>query len=298
MRLFFVLILLISLAFIPQYALAEPAKTIDELVAPYNIEGCVDCHEETYDEWKSSWHGKSLIDSRVLRTWRTFIKSGLDKSPQAKRRDLKDICLPCHAPFTKDASDELVTKITDLIVTAVDDGDKAKREAAKNELSKLNINNLICHNMKAVKGGGAKPGALYGPRGETDPEEPTHEEYETIKSDFIKTPEFCAQCHHGCPPGMPSSICPTLWTSYKERFLAHGGKETCQECHMKAEDPDTPKSHRFPGIYEIDQAKQGIDLKLNVRPTQYVYHLANKVVPAVVVKVDVTNKAGHGIPHG
>lgn len=297
MRLSLSLILLISVVFIPQSALANPASTIDELVAPYNVEGCADCHESIHDEWKDSWHGKSIIDSRVLRTWRTFILRGLDKS-KGTRRDLKDVCLPCHVPQTKDASDDLVTHIADLIVTAVDDGDKAKREDAKKELSKLNINCLVCHNLKATPDGNPKAGALYGPRGTVDPEDPPHEEFETIKSDFIKTSEFCAQCHHGCPPGMPSSICPTLWTSYKEYYLAHGGTETCQSCHMKQADPDEPKSHRFPGIYEVDQAKQGIELTLNASPTQYVYHLENRVVPAVVMNVQIKNTSGHGIPHG
>lgn len=298
MRLFLVSLLFISVIFIPYAAFSKQATTIDELVAPYNVEGCADCHEVIYDEWKDSWHGKSIIDSRVLRTWRTFIKTGLDKSPKAKRRDLKDICLPCHVPQIKDASDELAVQIADLIVTSMEDKDEAKREAAKKELSKLNINCLVCHGFKELPRGNHEPGVLYGPRGEQDPEEAAHEEYKTIKSDLIKTSKFCAQCHHGCPEGMSSDICPTLYTSYKEKFLAHGGKETCQECHMKQPDPEEPKSHKFPGIYDVDQVKDGIDLAINVRPTQYVYHLENRVVPAVVVKVDVTNKAGHGIPHG
>lgn len=298
MKLFLVCTALISLLFIPQATPANSASTIDELVAPYNVDGCADCHEGIHDDWKNSWHGKSIIDSRVLRTWRTFILSGLDKSPKAKRRDLKDVCLPCHVPHTKDASDELVTHIAGLVVTAVDDKDKAKRESAIKELSKLNINCIVCHNLKATPDGNPKPGAIYGPRGTPDPKEPPHEEFETIKSGYLQTSEFCAQCHHGCPPGMPSSVCPTLYSSYKEHYLAKGGTETCQSCHMTPEDPEDPKSHRFPGIYETDQIKKGIDLKMKVRPTQYVYHLENRFVPAVVVKVDVTNKAGHGIPHG
>ncbi|MBI5049942.1 MAG: hypothetical protein HZC11_03480 [Nitrospirae bacterium] len=291
--------LVVFTALAPQPAFSAPATTIDELVEMYKIDKCVECHKDLNDihsEWKDSWHGKSIIDPRVLKTWRTFILSGLDKS-KGKRRDLKDICLPCHAPQTKDASDELVVKIADLVVTAVDDKDAAKRDTAKNELSKLNINCIICHNLKSVPDGKPEAGAVYGPKGpeKIDPTPHEEEKIKSIKSDYLKTSEFCAQCHHGCPPDMPSSICPTLFTSYKEKFLAHGGKETCQECHMKGEDY---KSHKFPGIYEVDHVKEGIDLKLNVKTTEYVYHLENKVVPAVVVKVDVTNTAGHGIPHG
>ncbi len=65
---------------------------------------------------------------------------------------------------------------------------------------------------------------------------------------------------------------------------------------MKETEEEGIKSHSFPGIYE--QAEQGIDLVLRARPTEYLYHLENRLVPAVVVDVDVTNTAGHLIPHG
>ncbi|MDP3296740.1 MAG: multiheme c-type cytochrome ExtKL [Thermodesulfovibrionia bacterium] len=296
MRLFFAFIALAAVAVIPLRAGAA-VNTIDELAEMYKIDAkCIECHEDIYDEWKDSWHGKSIIDSRVLRTWRTFILSGLDKS-KGTRRDLKDICLPCHVPQIKDASDELVVKIADLVVTAVEDKDEAKRESAKKELSKLNINCIICHNMKATPDGKPVAGAIYGPKGPEKIDAAPHEEekIKSIKSEFMATSEFCAGCHHGCPPDLPSSICPTKYTSYKEEFLPRGGKETCQECHMKGE---VFKSHKFPGISEVDYAKEGIDLKLTVRPTTFVYHLENRMVPAVVVKVEVTNKTGHGIPYG
>jgi len=297
MRIVLLFIMLISIALIPQGVFSKTVATINEVAEMYSIKSCAECHEDTHEEWKSSWHAKSLIDSRVLRTWRTFIKSGLDKSPQAKRKDLKNVCLPCHAPQTRYISDELATQIANLIVTAVENENQTKRENAKKELAKLNINCLVCHNLKATPNGKPETKAIYGPEAPEEIDTSSHEElgFKTIKSDFLKTPEFFAQCHHGCPPGVPSDICPTLYTSYKEHYLAKGGKKTCQDCHMKGEET---KSHRFPGIYEINHVKEGVELTLTARPTEYVYHLENRIVPAVVVKVDVKNTAGHGIPHG
>jgi hypothetical protein len=297
MRLFITLVLLIFATAVPQMVSAEPAKTIDELVAPYDSSKCVECHEEVHDNWAKSWHAQSMTDSRVIRTWRTFILSGLDKSPQAKRRDLKDICLPCHAPVTKkvEMSDDLTVHITDLIVTAAEDTDTAKKEAALKELSKLNIGCLECHNIEGAADGKPLPNTIYGPG---DAEEPPHKEefgFDTVKSDFLKTSKFCGTCHHGCPPDMPSSICPTLYTSYEEGYLAHGGDKTCQQCHMQGEDG---AEHRFPGIYEKDFAATGVDIKLSASPSEYVDHLANKVMPAVVMNVQLKNTSGHGIPHG
>ena len=128
MRLFITLVLLIFVTAIPQLVSAEPAKTIDELVAPYDSSKCAECHEDAHENWEKSWHAKSVTDSRVLRAWRTFILSGLDGSEQAKRRDLKDICMPCHVPQVKQVpiTDELAVEIGNLIVTAADDKDAAK----------------------------------------------------------------------------------------------------------------------------------------------------------------------------
>lgn len=282
-------------AFFPLPSHANPAATIDELVAPYNSEKCADCHEDIHKDWSDSWHAKSIIDPRVLKTWRTFILSGLDKSKGA-RRDLKDVCLPCHAPVSKNASDELVAQIADMIVTAVDGQDAAKKSAAIKELAKLNINCLTCHNMKASPDGNVKEKTIYGAKKDVDTS--GHKEeigYETEATDFYKTAEFCAQCHHGCPPGMGSDICPTLFTSYKEEYLAHGGKETCQGCHMKGEEYP---NHKFPGIFDKDYVKDYIDIKLSATPTRYVYHLENRFVPAVVMNVKLTSNSGHGMPHG
>lgn len=295
MRVFITLIFLISVAVVPHYAIANQATTIDELAAMYKIDQCAECHEDIHDEWKSSWHSKSLTDSRVIRSWRTFILSGLDKKG-IPRTALKNICLICHAPQVKDATDEVSAKIADLVVTAADDPDAAKKEAALKELAKLNINCLICHNMKAVPDGKAQAKTIYSIRDDVDTE-PHKEEmgFETVKSGYMKEAKFCAECHHGCPPGMPSSQCPTLWTAYNEHYLAHGGKKTCQECHMTGEDY---KMHNFPGISEAEFAGTAIDLILYAYPTEYAYHLENRIVPAVIFTAQIKNTAAHEIPHG
>ncbi|MBI4844717.1 MAG: hypothetical protein HY809_10445 [Nitrospirae bacterium] len=294
MKKVFLLILFAAVISIPLYASAEQANTIDELVAPYDSSKCADCHEDIYKNAHESWHGKSIVDPRVLRTFRTFILSGLDKS-QGKRRDLKDICLPCHAPMIQNASDALVNQVAELIVTAVDDIDTTKKAYAIKELSKLNINCLGCHNQKGSPDGNPAAKTIYAPGISTD--EPPHKEefgYETVKTDFLKKSEFCATCHHGCGD-LPSSVCPTIYSSYKEKYLTHGGDKTCQQCHMQGNDAE---SHKFPGIYDVDFTKNAIDIKLDVTPSNVVHHLENKIVPAIVYNIQLTNTSGHGMPHG
>lgn len=297
MRLFIILVLLIFAAAVPQMVSAGPATTIDELVAPYDSSKCVECHEEAHENWAKSWHAMSVTDSRVLRAWRTFILSGIDKSDQATRKDLTNICFSCHAPVWKKVpmTDELAIELAELVVTAVDDKDAAKRDAAIKELSKLNIGCLDCHNIDATADGKPLPNTIYGPG---DAKDTPHKEelgFDTVKTDFLKTSKFCATCHHGCPPDMPSSVCPTLWTSYEEEYLAHGGDKTCQQCHMKGE---AGENHRFPGIYEKDFAGTGVDIQLSASTSEFVDFLKNVTHPAVLMNIQLKNTSGHGLPHG
>ena len=102
-------------------------------------------------------------------------------------------CMGCHAPLLKDASEPLIKQISDLIVAAVDEKDEAKKESAKKELAKLNVNCITCHNTKAVveknlKGAPQKD-VYYSPAGKKTPA------HKTEKSPAMERPLFCGQCH-------------------------------------------------------------------------------------------------------
>lgn len=292
MRLYFIVILIFILPLVTSVASAQKATTIDELADMYSIKACADCHEEKHKEWKRSTMGNSVVDPRVLRGWRTFIKLELDKESTMSRKDLR-ICIDCHVPQIKDATDELVVHIAGLVMISVEDNDKAKRDAAINELSKLNLNCLGCHNLRAT-GFDGKPEAdtIYVPN-EIDGSAHMAAGYKTIQTGFLKTSEFCAQCHH-CPPSVPWEECPTLYTTYTEEFISKGRTETCQDCHMTGDE----KSHRFFGPNDPDFLKDAVTLNINVRPTRYIDNYNGIFLPAVVVEVDVTNNAGHVLPHG
>jgi hypothetical protein len=287
-----ILPVLLIILITPQNVFSKKADTIDELVAMYDITPCADCHEDKHDEWKTSTMGNSVIDPRVLRGWRTFIKLELDQEETLSRKDLT-ICLNCHVPHIKDASEKLIVDIAGLVITAVEHTESSKREAAKKELSKLNLNCLGCHNLKA-RGFNKQPepGVIYVPN---DIDTDAHEEagYKTIKSEFMKTSDFCAQCHH-CPPEVPWESCPTLYTTYIEDFIGKGRKETCQECHMMGEE----KSHKFLGPENSDFLKSAVTLTLNARPTKYVDTYEGRMIPALAIKINLTNNSGHTIPHG
>lgn len=276
----------------PQHSYSQKAKTIDELVKMYDITRCITCHRDKYEEWKTSTMGNSVVDTRVLRGWRTFIRLELDQEPTLSRKDLT-ICLNCHVPQIKDATPELVEHIAELVITAVEDKDETKRESAKKELSKLNLNCLGCHHLRA-RGFDGEPeeDTIYGPK---DLEFSPHEGigFKTLESELMTKSDFCAQCHH-CPPNVPWEQCPTLYTSYVEGFLEKGGKETCQDCHMEGE----KRVHKFYGPDNPEFLKSAITLSIKARPTKYIDTYESRFIPAVVLEVELKNNAGHVLPHG
>lgn len=286
-------VLIFTLFLVPRPAHSNKAGTIDELAEMHSIRLCAECHEDKYEEWKTSSMGNSLADPRVLRGMRTFIRLAIDREEALERKDLA-LCLDCHIPQIRDATPELVLHIGDLILTAVEDGSEDIRNAAAKELSKLSLNCLGCHNLRG-RGFHAVPEEriIYGPR---DIEDSPHESfgYRTVRSELFTVSEFCAQCHH-CPPSVPWNECPTIFTSYIDEFVIGSRRaETCQECHMEGR----KKSHKFLGPNNLDFLRSSVSLSVRARPTRFIDIYENDKMPAVVLDLSLKNHAGHEIPHG
>ncbi len=329
MRLFFTLVMIFSVALVPFSVDAsgsggrahdptvpeniELVSTIDEMAAIYNSEQCGECHEEIYEQWKHSGKSHAFSTERVRQTWRTFIKQGLDRETKTdwsgaavNRMSMKSHCLWCHEPRIKYATDDLVTELTDLIITSVDGPDQAKRDAAVKELSKLNLGCYGCHNMFALQDGywGNKPhvDAIYGPgKNEVDPE--NHNENveginQTLTSEFLSDPKYCARCHHGCPDSVPFWQCQTLYTSYMENYVAKGGDQTCQDCHMAIDPEIEMASHSFPGVHDKKFFGDAMDIKIDAEITHFINNYKNELTPTLCLDVILTSNSGHGMPNG
>jgi cytochrome c553 len=328
MRFILMFFMLISLALVPLTAdassgqgrahvpvIPEPEKlisTIDELAAKFNPEVCSECHEDIYEQWQHSPKAHSFSTERLLQTWRTFIKQGLDRETKkdwsgesVNRMSIKSHCLWCHEPRIKYATDELVAEIIDLIIAAVDDPDQAKKDSAVKELSKLNLNCYGCHNMFAQDGGywGHKPeiDAIYGPTGEVDQE--NHQENveginKTLKSDYLSSVKMCARCHHGCPDSVPFWQCKTLYTSYVENYALKGGDKRCQDCHMKKDEDTEEASHLFPGVHDKEFFGDALDIQIKGEVTHFINNYKNELTPTLCLDVIITSNSGHGLPNG
>lgn len=278
-------------------AMEKQADTLDELVGMFDESGCMDCHDEVHNEWSASWHAQSVVSS--LGGMHNFIEIGLAKeweTPLTKAQLLK--CLDCHAPIVNFASEELAVEIGGMIVTAFKQKGTPAGDKAKKELAKLNVGCLSCHNIKATAvargfNGPAEEGMIYGPNGED-----AGDAHETLEAVDITRSGFCMQCHGVYMAADGETIqCNTLSGSYRNGYVANGGSQTCQDCHMK-------KGHLFPGGHDLETVKEGLGFAVEIDPYK---HLPGQIkgvkdpkkwVPSAVVNVFIENKTGHRVPDG
>lgn len=278
-------------------AMDKQAETIDELVEMFDESSCMDCHDEIHNEWSGSWHAQSVVSS--LGSIHNFIEIGVKKEWETtltKGQLLK--CLDCHAPVINFASEKLAVEIGEKIVTAFKEKDTPAGDAAKKELSKLNIGCLSCHNIKATAAapgfnGPAEEGMIYGPRGDD-----AGDAHETLQAIDMTRSAFCMQCHGVYKAADGETIqCNTLSGSYRNGYVARGGSQTCQDCHMK-------KGHLFPGGRDLETVKEGLGFDVQINPYK---HLPGQIkdvkdpklwVPSAVINVFIENKAGHRVPDG
>lgn len=282
------LILILFLAALPLAADAE-YSSLDDLVKAYGDASCMSCHEKAHKEWKSSFHGQSVVHS--LGGLRNYLVLGVKEAwKQEPNREQLMRCMDCHAPQLGEASETLAAEVASLIIAAVDDKDEAKRAAAVKKLAGLNVSCIVCHNTKVsieknLKGG-PQPGVYYGPTGKPA------SAHATARSETITSAVYCGQCHGiHTPPDGDFIQCNTLYGSYQDAYRGNGGMETCQDCHMRAKG----RGHSFPGAYDTDIVKDGIGIDVQAvgfRLTPGTW------TPAVVVNVGLTNRAGHRIPDG
>ncbi len=302
-----------ALLVLPLAAFAQPdthgaemhkATTIDELATMYDSSGCKQCHEEIYHEWEQSIHSRSIFGTgRTAATIKTTVSVGLMgwqysgvKKPEDVQVKHLMICAKCHLPQLSEATDDVAKEIVKnaFIYSDPKTGDDA-REKAANSLSKVNINCLICHQRNAIThkwvDGFPEKDTVYGFKngGHADPAHPKMKESKIMDESIL-----CGQCH-GLGPNFElenPSQCATLYASYNMVYRAEGGQETCQDCHMKKSKlGHNMQSYRDPGM-----AKTAVDMKVEALGHQW--RDGSKMVPEALVKVEMINRAGHGIPDG
>lgn len=286
--------LLSFILLLPVAASAQKANTVHELASMYDVSSCRDCHSEIYDEWEKSLHARSLVgtgptmgsmkglvDPALLKT---FSKSGAKELQDIKVEHFAE-CFKCHLPQIEDASDAVAQELAQAFL----DGDRAKLES-------VNINCLICHNLKAIihkwQDGEPQRGVVYGSQ------DGSHEDkvYNTMKKSLIMGEAvLCGQCH-GLGPNFEfpqPSQCATLYGSYLHAYIPAGGTETCQDCHMKK----SGKGHMMPAYRDPDMVKMAVDVDVQTKGYKFLPKPGEQI-PIATVTVKMNNHAGHRIPDG
>lgn len=280
----------------PKKGKIPKAKTIDELAARYDASRCIECHEDVYYEWEESAHSHSMVGSgngRTRATFKTLITrglatwkySGVEKPEDVKIKHLM-VCARCHLPQLEEASDEVAQEIV-----------KAVWEKDNDNLNKLSINCLICHQRNAIVHkwvhGYPQSNEIYG----TEEMDHDDEQCDIVKkSPIIDQSILCGQCH-GLGPGFEldqPTQCATGYGSHLWAYIPEGGTHTCQECHMKFSD----KGHAMPSYRDPEMQEAAVDMDVDIQAYHWRKDKTDGVMPMAVVQVEMLNKTGHGIPDG
>jgi hypothetical protein len=284
------------------------AKTIKELAARYDSGKCIECHEEVHDEWSNSLHSRSILGSpRTAPTIITAVDVGLKNFAFSGVKEDKDLkvehlmlCAKCHLPQLDEATDDVAREIVATIRAwqkAQKDGDDDKTDQLEATIASLNIGCMVCHNKVALihkyADGYPQPDTVYGAQdGDHDSEEFPKMAVAPAMSESI----LCGQCH-GLGPNLEfehPSQCATLYGSYLFAYVAHGGSESCQECHMKKSE----LGHDIQAYKDENMIAMAVDVKVEGRSLFWRKNKAEGVVPIGVIDVELYNKTGHVIPDG
>jgi hypothetical protein len=116
------------------------------------------------------------------------------------------------------------------------------------------------------------------------------------KSEIIRESIFCGQCH-GLGPNLEfeqPSQCATAYGSYLFAYIAEGGHESCQSCHMKKSN----KGHAIPAYQDPDMAEAAVRIEADAFGYYWRKDKTDGVIPLAVIRVEMENRTGHGIPDG
>lgn len=287
------------------------ADNIDELVAQYDSTACQNCHTDIYEQWKKSYHSRSIVSS--VGGISTYMTVGIQTEWGRKiNRAEAAKCLDCHIPQINTATEKLAKKIVDWIIIAGGKKkgatEKEKKEAYK-QLERLNINCIVCHNMKSNM---ASIAYLRDPVREPSKKDKKlgivakvysagwgeNAPHEVVQTNGMTHALFCEQCHGIWPaPDGERIQCNSLSGSYEDAYRARGGYKMCQDCHMREKN----RGHSMPGGHDFNGiVKESMDLNVEAVAFQRLKggHTKAQWFPAAVVNVDITSHAGHRIPDG
>jgi len=255
------------------------------LEASLDPESCGVCHRSQYDDWKTSFHSKSMGPGVMGQT----IELIHDDPSSALQ------CYRCHAPLV-----EQQERI------GVKSGSRPRFKRNLAYLASMQLKGLTC------AGCHVRRHLRYGPPRRDGSLENSLPASQLPHGGAIRTPaferaEFCKGCHQFEPDdyALNGKLLENSYNEWKEGPFGREGK-TCQSCHM----PD--RRHTWRGIHDPEMVKQGVTVRLTLEKERYqvgdrvqaVLTLANTgvghyfptyVTPKILVRFVLIDAAGRPV---
>jgi hypothetical protein len=238
-----------------------------------SAELCKSCHEEIYDQWRSSWLSKA------------FHSSKLEIDLHAVTLDLRGIdvrevsfCYECHAP---------------LALASPADHD------VEDPLSQEGVTCTVCHSMTEAHVDDAPARFKMRPQaGMTGPFDDARSPIHRVGTSPLFTgtnQELCGPCHRST---WPRSGVPIDWTYPEWAEDWEPGKKTCRDCHMleyegkAAQLEGVPvrqlRKHTFPGGHDPETVRSAFELDVTSETRGDQTRLS----------IAIENTTGHNLPTG
>jgi hypothetical protein len=252
------------------YAHAIPFQKIPEGLTSLKAESCGQCHQEIYEEWKSSIHARAYEDPYFQAYWNK------DKRIW--------VCLNCHSPL-ENQQPTIITKIPRGRV------EKAIQEPNPHydpEYQKESVTCAACH---------VRDGIIYGPFEDSAAPHPTK-----FDPNF-RTTQVCYRCHNVVSgPAQFYRVGPCgTYAEYEGKFFMQERGFICQSCHMPEIDrpvaTNSPirrgRQHLWRGGHDPDMIKRAVAIQVKADT------MSPKPGERVTFTLTLVNAgAGHKIPTG
>lgn len=258
-------------------------------------EECGKCHKDQYNDWKGSFHSKSVGPGLI----------GQLKPHEDPEFALS--CYFCHAPMEEQSEMKKGSRVKPAPAGSKQGGqglsDYIKNPNFDNKLKLSGVSCSVCH---------FREGKVYGPPARARVKgqgsgfkisnlksqiKKTHNGF--VEKAFFENAEFCAACHQ-LDEGyeLNGKVLTNTYREWKESIY---GKNNviCQNCHM----PD--RQHLWRGIHDPEMVKKGITIdaaidwekaKLVITNTGVGHYFPTYATPLVVVKGYMQDKKGSAIP--
>jgi len=223
-----------------------------------SAETCRPCHDEIYEQWRSSYHSRAATDSVF---WKVF-----QQAVEETGSRVSAICLTCHMPVAT------VSKEIKLI-------GPISASLQLSPVAREGVTCDFCHTISGQEflGVNVSVGAYRVPHdAATDIKYGSHPDastqgHATEVSTFLEDPILCGICHKYTHP-LPGKVLQDTYAEWYYSPYRSQGKR-CQDCHMPAysgrgavDGPERPdlNAHVFPGGHS-EMLKKAATVSLRAR---------------------------------